>query len=128
MKRVIIAFITLALIPALSAWSIYFTGKRTEEVIAAADKVIELYGGGDKEGAVREAEKLERLWAKYEKSQSSLANDCALHDISAGMARIKPSIESGNEDVEAEIRNIRRQLALIYRSELLQWDNILLFL
>jgi hypothetical protein len=44
------------------------------------------------------------------------------------MARIKPGIESGNDDVEAEIRNIRRQLALIYRSERLEWDNILLFI
>ena len=80
---------------------------------------------GDSEKASAAAEKLNDEWYSFERKMSVFVRDDKLNIISASVARVKPYVTEANDELEAELQNISRQLELLYRTELPTWYNIL---
>lgn len=110
---------------AYSAAAVLIIRRENRELIAVTDEIIEYNKNGDSEKASEAAVRLNEGWHKFERSMSVFIRDDKLNSLSASVARIEPYIMSANDELEAELHNVRRQLTLIYRSELPAWYNIL---
>ena len=80
---------------------------------------------GDSEKASAAAEKLNDEWYRFERKMSIFVRDDKLNIISSSVARVKPYVTEANDELEAELQNVRRQIELLYRTELPTWYNIL---
>lgn len=125
MKRVILAFCLIGAVMAYSAAAVLIIRSESRELIAVTDEIIGYNKSGDSEKASEAAVKLNEKWHKFERSMSVFVRDDKLNNLSASVARVEPYIQSANDELEAELQNVRRQLTLIYRSELPAWYNIL---
>ena len=65
------------------------------------------------------------MWGRYERKMSLIVADEKLKDLSIAISKVKPYCREANDELIAELENIKRQLELIYRSELPFWYNIL---
>ncbi len=108
-----------------STASAFIIGHENNKLISVIDEISAYSEKGDSEKAVAAAELLSLEWYKYERRMSVLVRDDKLNTISASVARIKPYIEEANDELDAELQNISRQLTIIYRTELPMWYNIL---
>lgn len=125
MKRVILAVCLMLAIMSYSAAAAFIIGHENRELISLIDEITAYSEKGDSEKAVAAAEALNLKWYDFERKMSVLVRDDKLNTISASVARVKPYIEEANDELEAELQNISRQLTIIYRAELPLWYNIL---
>ncbi len=125
MNRVIMSVCLMAVIVSYSAASALIIGHENNELISVIDEISAYSEKGDSEKAVAAAELLNLKWYNYERKMSVLVRDEKLNTISSSVARIKPYIEEANDELDAELQNISRQLTVIYRTELPMWYNIL---
>ncbi|MBP1561393.1 MAG: DUF4363 family protein [Oscillospiraceae bacterium] len=125
MKRVILAFCLIGTVMAYSAAAVLIIRSESRELIEVTDEIIEYNKSGDSEKASEAAVMLNEKWHEFERSMSVFVRDDKLNNLSASVARVEPYIQSANDELEAELQNVRRQLTLIYRSELPAWYNIL---
>jgi len=124
-NRVITSACLILTIISYSAAAAFIIGHENSELIGVIDEISEYSEKGDNENAAAAAELLSLEWYKYERKMSVLVRDDKLNTISTSVARIKPYIEEANDELDAELQNISRQLMLLYRSELPLWYNIL---
>ena len=107
---------------AIAAWII----KNENEELAAITEEIAVYNeNGDTANASAAAERLTEKWGRFEKNMSVFVRDDKLYTLSTSVSKVSPYITAANDELDAELENIRRQLRLIYRSELPVWYNIL---
>ncbi len=125
MNRVIMSVCLMTIIISYSAASAFIIGHENSELLSVIDKISAYSEKGDSEKAVAAAELLSLEWYNYERKMSVLVRDEKLNNISSSVARIKPYIEEANDELDAELQNISRQLTVIYRTELPTWYNIL---
>ncbi len=125
MNRVIMSVCLMLAIISYSTAAAFIIGHENGELISVIDEISAYSEKGDSEKAVAAAELLSLEWYKYERRMSVLVRDDKLNTISASVARIKPYIEEANDELDAELQNISRQLTIIYRTELPIWYNIL---
>lgn len=125
MKRPIIAAaaLTLILIYSISAvWLIKKENSRLENVLDVIQTCCE---NDDMETAAENAATLEELWYDYRRIMSVAVNDDRLSELGTAIAKIRPYAEEANDELEAELESIRRQLDMIYKSEIPLIYNIL---
>lgn len=107
---------------AFAAWII----KGENEELASITDEIDLYNkNGDTANAGAAAERLTEKWGRFEKNMSVFVRDDKLYTLSTTVSKVPSYINDANDELDAELENIRRQLKLIYRSELPMWYNIL---
>lgn len=119
MKRTITAFILLSAVIIWSVSGIFIVKRENAALIQTIEKLEK------NENSVQYAIELERLWRKYEKKMSLIVADEKLTELSMSVAKVRPYCIDANDELSAELENIKRQLELIYRSELPLWYNIL---
>lgn len=125
MKRVIIAAVIISAIIVYSA-AAAMTIKSENAELAAITEEIALYSEkGDVGNASAAAVRLCEKWYGFERKMSVFIRDDKLCALSASVAKIPAYITAANDELGAELESIRRQLDLIYRSELPTWYNIL---
>ncbi len=124
MNRVVTAFSIIAAIIAYSVFAAVVIRREKDELIAVTDEIIAYNDLGDKENAYASAEKLSGIWSDLEKKMSVFVRDDKLHELSKAVSKVGPYINAANDELDAELHNIRRQLQLVYRSELPTWYNI----
>ena len=71
------------------------------------------------------AGQLETMWRRYERKMSLVVADEKLKDLSIAISKVRPYCRDANDELLAELENIKRQLELVYKSELPLWYNIL---
>lgn len=125
MKRAVIAVCMLAIIIAGSITAILVIKKENSKLISILDEIQLCCENDDMEGAAEKARQLEELWYVYERRMSVIVKDERLKELNTTIVKIRPYSEEANDELEAEIQNIRRQLGLIYKSELPYLFNIL---
>lgn len=125
MKRAVVAVCMLAIIIAGSITAILVIKKENSKLISILDEIQLCCENDDMEGAAQKAKQLEELWYIYERRMSVIVKDERLKELNTTIVKIRPYSEEANDELEAEIQNIRRQLGLIYKSELPYLFNIL---
>lgn len=124
MKRVIIASAIIAAIMMYSSAAAVIVKHRNSELIAVTEEIREYNRQGDTEKAAEAADILQREWSAFEKEMSVFLRDDRLNVVSASVAKIPSYITAANDELDAELESIHRQLELIYRAELPMWYNI----
>lgn len=125
MKRPIIAAsaLILILIYSISAvWLIKKENSRLENVLDAIQTCCE---NDDMKSAAEKAAALEQIWYDYRRIMSVAVNDTRLSELGTAVSKIRPYAEEANDELEAELESIRRQLDMIYKSEIPFIYNIL---
>lgn len=125
MKRVVIAAAIIAAIMAYSAAAAVIIKDRNSELISVTEEIREYNKSGDSEKAAAAANVLQKKWYSFEREMSVFVRDDRLNTLSASVAKIPSYITAANDELDAELESIHRQLDLIYRSELPMWYNIL---
>lgn len=125
MKRVIIAVIIILAIIGYSAAAAVVIHSENAELTALTEEIALYSKNGDSENASAAAARLCDKWYDFEHKMSVFVRDDKLNTLSASVAKIPAYITDANDELNAELESIRRQLNLIYRSELPFWYNIL---
>lgn len=125
MKRVVIAAAIIAAIMVYSASAAVIIKNRNSELIAVTEEISEYNKTGDSEKAAAAADMLQKKWYAFEREMSVFVRDDKLNNLSASVAKIPSYIAAANDELDAELESIHRQLNIIYRSELPTWYNIL---
>lgn len=87
---------------------------------------IKLYNeNGDSGKASAAADELTHTWARLEKGMSIFVCDEKLNNISSSVAKVPQFVTEANDELDAELESIRRQLKLLCRGELPLWYNLL---
>lgn len=125
MSRIITSVCLMLAIMAYSAAAVFVIRGENSELSQIVEEVSLHNKSGDSEKASAAAERLADEWYRFERKMSVFVRDDKLNTISASVARVKPYVTEANDELEAELQNISRQLELLYRTELPTWYNIL---
>lgn len=125
MKRVIIAAVIIFAIIGYSAAAALAIRSENAELSAITEEIALYSNSGDNENASAAAARLCEKWYDFERKMSVFVRDDKLNTLSASVAKVPAYITAANDELNAELESIRRQLNLIYRSELPFWYNIL---
>lgn len=117
MKRMIISSVLLC---AVLIWSL--VGGRllcssADELISDIDEIEQLYSSGRKTEALELSKDFSKKWNKSEKLLSLMVHDEKIGSLNFSAAKITPLIETDNDELTAELQNIRHQLERLKRSE-----------
>jgi len=125
MKRFVIALILIAVIVSYSVIAAFCLNSWQADVTGIIDE-IQLYSeNGGEENASVAADKLIDEWIVIEKKMSIFVADEKLNNISSSVAKIPGFVAEANDELDAELDSIRRQLRLLCRGELPVWYNLL---
>lgn len=125
MKRTITAFALLSAIIIWSVTGIFIVRKENNNLIEIIERIEAYCEADDMTSAEELAGQLEAMWRRYERKMSLIVADEKLTDLSVAVSKIKPYCRDANDELLAELENIKRQLELVYKSELPLWYNIL---
>ncbi|MGN0603659.1 MAG: DUF4363 family protein [Oscillospiraceae bacterium] len=125
MKRTITAFVLLIAIVIWSVLGIFIVQKENSSLVDVIKRIESCCEEDDMQEAEELAVKLESLWKKYERKMSLIVADEKLTELSMSISKIRPYCRDANDELLAELENIKRQLELVYKSELPLWYNIL---
>ncbi len=125
MKRVKIAFVLIAAIVVYSVTAAVCLIDWQEDFVVIIDE-IKLYSENSNSGnASAAADKLTDEWIHLEKKMSIFVSDEKLNSISSSVAKVPGFVTEANDELDAELESIRRQLKLLCRNELPVWYNLL---
>lgn len=125
MSRLITSVCLILAIIAYSVCAAFVIKDENSELNEIIDSIRTQNENDDTVGAAKSADRLNEKWERFERKMSVLVKDDKLNNISTSVSRVKPYIEEANDELDAELRNITRQLDLLYRMELPLWYNIL---
>lgn len=125
MKRTIIAFVLLAAIILWSVMGILIVRKENNVLVGIIENIKLCCENDDMINAEKLAGQLETVWKRYERKMSLIVADEKLKDLSIAISKVKPYCRDANDELLAELENIKRQLELVYKAELPFWYNIL---
>lgn len=110
---------------AYSVFAVFVIKDENGELDSIIEEITAYSQNNDTEKASAAADKLNKEWGKFERKMSIFVRDDKLNTISTSVSKVKPYLEETNDELDAELRNISRQLDLLYRMELPTWYNIL---
>ena len=125
MKRTITAFVLLAAIILWSVMGILIVRKENSVLVGIIENIKLCCENDDMINAEKLAGQLETVWKRYERKMSLIVADEKLKDLSIAISKVKPYCRDANDELLAELENIKRQLELVYKAELPFWYNIL---
>lgn len=125
MKRTITAFVLLAAIIIWSVMGIFIVRKENSVLVGIIENIKVCCENDDMINAEQLAGQLEIVWKRYERKMSLIVADEKLTDLSIAISKVKPYCRDANDELLAELENIKRQLELVYKAELPFWYNIL---
>ncbi len=97
-----------------------------QDIITDTIDEIKLYNEkGDSEKTSAAADELTDEWSRLEKKMSIFLRDEKLNNISSAVAKVPQFVTEANDELDAELESIRRQLKLLCRGELPLWYNLL---
>lgn len=125
MSRIITSVCLMLAISVYSVFAAFVIRNENDKLSQIVAEISMHNQNGDTEKTSAAAERLNGEWNRFERKMSVFVRDDKLGVISASVARIEPYVTEANDELEAELQNISRQLELLYRTELPTWYNIL---
>lgn len=125
MKRFVIALVLMAAIIAYSVTASVCLINWQRDVTDIIDEIKFYNENGDSGKISAAADKLTDEWAELEKKMSIFVRDEKLNSISSSVAKVPQFVTEANDELDAELESIRRQLKLLCRGELPLWYNLL---
>lgn len=125
MSRIITAVCLMLAITLYSVFAAFVIHNENHKISQIVDEISMHNKNGDSEKASAAAERLNTEWDKFEIIMTVFVRSDKINTISSAVARVKPYVTEANDELEAELQNINRQLDLLYRAELPTWYNIL---
>jgi len=125
MKRVKAAFTLIGAIILYSVIAFLCLASWQSDIDVIIDEIRVCNEKGDSGKASAAADELTYRWARLEKGMSIFVCDEKLNDISSSVAKVPQFVTEANDELDAELESIRRQLKLICRGELPLWYNLL---
>lgn len=123
-KRLIISLAVFVLIGTLSFISENRIRTEKENITALLDEIANAGEAKDMQTVYEKTEKLEEMWAESRRRLSVLVREEKLNELSEVITKIQPYSEEANDELEAEINNVRYQLNQMYLAEIPSWENI----
>lgn len=125
MKRVKAAAALIGAIILYSVIASLFLVNWQSDIDVIIDEIRLYNENGDSGKASAAADELTHKWARIEKGMSIFVCDEKLDNISSSVAKVPQFVTEANDELDAELESIRRQLKLICRGELPLWYNLL---
>ena len=123
-KRLIISLAVFVLIGTLSFFSENHIRTEKEQITALLDEIANAGENKDMQTVYEKTEQLEEMWTESRRRLSCLVREEKLNDLSEVITKIQPYSEEANDELEAEINNVRYQLNQMYLAEIPSWENI----
>ena len=123
-KRLIISLAVFVLIGAFSFFSENRIRTEKEQITALLDEIANAGENKDMQTVYEKTEQLEEMWTESRRRLSCLVREEKLNDLSEVITKIQPYSEEANDELEAEINNVRYQLNQMYLAEIPSWENI----
>lgn len=124
-KRLIISLSVFVLIILFAFFSVNRIKTEKDRLTAKLDEIADAGEAEDMETVYFKTEQLEEMWTESRRNLSFLVREEKLNALSEVIAKIQPYGEEANDELEAEINNIRYQLNQLYIAEIPSWENIL---
>ncbi len=124
MGRVKLCFGILIAIIILGIGGILIIEHKTNDIIKLVDTTQYYSDMGDTQKALETVDKLKNQWDNYHKVASVIVSNDKISDVQDSVSRIKPLIESHDDELNAEIANARSVLMWIIESEIPRFTNI----
>lgn len=125
MTRIKISCGILLLIIIMGISGYFLLKHEVNEVIDNIDKTQALSDEGRIDEALAAADLLLKDWDKFHTYASVFVNNNKISPAQISISRIKPLIESGNDELSAEYETARSALKWIIESEIPRLTNIL---
>ncbi len=124
MTRIKSAAAILAIILALSVFSLCFIKSETAKMIKMTEQLRILTENGETQRAVEKTDEILLCWEDTFRKLSPLVRNDRLSAVRSSLARIKPLIISDSDEVYAEIESIQSLLFMISENETPYLHNI----
>ncbi len=125
MKRVKAAFVLIGAIILYSVIASVCLVNWQSGITEIIDEIKIYNTSGDIGKISAAADKLTDEWTSLEKKMSIFVCDEKLNNISSSVAKVPQFVKEANDELDAELESIRRQLKLLCRGELPLWYNLL---
>jgi len=124
MTRIKSAAAILAIILALSVFSLCFIKSETAKMIKMTEQLQTLTENGEIQMAVEKTDEILLCWEDTFRKLSPLVRNDRLSAVRSSLVRIKPLIISDSDEVYAEIESIQSLLFMISENETPYLHNI----
>lgn len=124
MTRIKSAAAILAIILALSVFSLCFIKSETSKMIKMTEQLQTLTENGETQMAVEKTDEILLCWEVTFRKLSPLVRNDRLSAVRSSLVRIKPLIISDSDEVYAEIESIQSLLFMISENETPYLHNI----
>ncbi len=124
MKRIILAMSLIFIIGAGSLTSLLFLKKHSENIENKAEYIMKLYEMGNNETAIEYAKEFSQYWEKHSLILNVLVDTDRISAINSSIYKIKPFIESGSDELVAELESIKANARWLYECEKPMWYNV----
>ncbi len=124
MTRIKSAAAILAIILALSVFSLCFIKSETAKMIKMTEQLQTLTENGETQMAVEKTDEILLCWEDTFRKLSPLVRNDRLSAVRSSLVRIKPLIISDSDEVYAEIESIQSLLFMISENETPYIHNI----
>ena len=124
MGRVKLCFGILITIIIFGIAGIVIIENKTNNVIDMIDETKSYSDSGDTEKAMESVAELEKEWEKYHRLASILIRNDKISAVQESVSRLRPLIESENDELNAEYATAKNSLKWIIESEIPRITNI----
>lgn len=125
MQRVWVCTVIMVLLAGASVFGAWLVDSSCERLSDGINEAKSLYDEGEISAAVERMDALYDEWDMDLKIMSCLAGKDRLSGLNASIARVKPFMETENDELDAEILSVLYQLDLLRREEKPYYWNIL---
>lgn len=118
MKRIVLSLCILGVLLALCTTSVILVRRACRNLLAQTDAVLFAMAESDDNAALAAVDALNARWEKSEGLLNVLVQSDKLREIRTALVRLRPLLEAGSDEPDAELATIRAELTLLYESEL----------
>lgn len=118
MKRIVLSLCILGVLLALCTTSVILVRRACRNLLAQTDAVLFAMAESDDNAALAAVDALNAHWEKSEGLLNVLVQSDKLREIRTALVRLRPLLEAGSDEPDAELATIRAELTLLYESEL----------
>ncbi|MDR0917968.1 MAG: DUF4363 family protein [Oscillospiraceae bacterium] len=118
MKRLILGIVIITLVFTLCLSTSIYIRKESKEMMTALTNAAEYLQKNDKASAYKEVDKVNDKWQKLEFITDTLLHNRSNAEICLSVSRLKPYLETDNDEVYAEIFACKELLKRTYEAEL----------
>lgn len=125
MKRFYLSCIILLTIIFSSCFLLHQLNEYTATFTQKIDQAYSLAKNNETDNALTKVEEINRFWEKYYVHMSLIVQSEKLNEISDSVSKLKPLLQSENEEFFSECYNIKFDIKLIYDSQYPSFHSII---